>query len=151
MSKHALFVARRGGRCIIRIMISVFRQAAAVAAFSLLPAAGVFAEGDAARGEKVFSRCSTCHSIDAPRTRMGPHLMGVVGRPMAGVADYGHYSQSLKDAGASGRVWTEEELQKFIASPKKAIPGNAMRFFGLWSETDIVDLIAYLKTHPLPQ
>jgi len=26
-----------------------------------------------------------------------------------------------------------------------------MRFFGLWSETDIVDLIAYLKTHPLPQ
>jgi cytochrome c len=77
--------------------------------------------------------------------------MGVVGRPMAGVADYGHYSQALRDAGAAGRVWTEEELQKFIASPKKAIPGTSMRFFGLWSETDIADLIAYLKTHPMPQ
>ncbi|NSX93279.1 c-type cytochrome [Agrobacterium tumefaciens] len=127
-------------------MISVSRYIAAATVFSLL-AVSAFAEGDAAHGEKVFSRCSTCHSADTPRTRMGPHLMGVVGRPMA----YGHYSQALKDAGAAGRVWTEDELQKFIASPKKAIPGNAMRFFGLWSETDITDLIAYLKTHPLPQ
>ncbi|AQS64134.1 cytochrome c family protein [Rhizobium rhizogenes] len=150
MSKHALFVVRRGGRCIIRAMISVSRYITAATVFSLL-AASAFAEGDAAHGEKVFSRCSTCHSADTPRTRMGPHLMGVVGRPMASVADYGHYSQALKDARAAGRVWTEDELQKFIASPKKAIPGNAMRFFGLWSETDITDLIAYLKTHPLPQ
>ncbi|WP_281039134.1 MULTISPECIES: cytochrome c family protein [unclassified Rhizobium] len=120
-------------------------------AFSLFLAATAFAEGDAVHGEKVFSRCSTCHSIDAPRTRMGPHLMGVVGRPMAGVADYGHYSQALTDAGAAGRVWTEEELQKFIASPKRAMPGTSMRFFGLWSETDIADLIAYLKMHPMPQ
>ncbi|WP_172801553.1 c-type cytochrome [Agrobacterium tumefaciens] len=132
-------------------MIYMSRQAAAAAAFFLLFAARAFADGDAAHGEKVFSRCSTCHSIDAPRTRMGPHLMGVVGRPIASVNDYGHYSQALKDAGAAGRVWSEEELQKFLSSPKKAIPGNAMRFFGLWSDTDIADLIAYLKTHPLPQ
>ncbi|MBM7325171.1 cytochrome c family protein [Agrobacterium sp. S2] len=117
----------------------------------LLPASGAFSEGDAAHGEKVFSRCSTCHSIDAPRTRMGPHLMGVVGRPIASIADYSHYSQALKDAGAAGRVWSEEELQKFLSSPKKALPGNAMRFFGLWSESDIADLIAYLKTRPLRQ
>ncbi|MFK3777723.1 c-type cytochrome [Agrobacterium sp. NPDC089420] len=132
-------------------MISLFRRGAVVTASFLLLVTSALAEGDAAHGEKVFSRCSTCHSADTPRTRMGPHLMGVVGRPMASVADYGHYSQAMKDAGAAGRVWTEDELQKFIASPKKAIPGNAMRFFGLWSETDIADLIAYLKTHPLPQ
>lgn len=135
----------------MRTMISMSKQAAVATVLCLLTASNALAEGDAAHGEKVFSRCSTCHSVDAPRTRMGPHLMGVVGRPMASVADYGHYSQALKDAGASGRVWSEEELQKFIASPKKAIPGNAMRFFGLWSETDITDLIAYLKTHPMPQ
>ncbi|KJF69768.1 cytochrome C [Rhizobium nepotum 39/7] len=136
----------------MRIMTTAtFRILPALLAFFLCLAVTAFAEGDSAHGEKVFSRCSTCHSIDAPRTRMGPHLMGVVGRPMAGVADYGHYSQALRDAGAAGRVWTEEELQKFIASPKKAIPGTSMRFFGLWSETDITDLIAYLKTHPLPQ
>ncbi len=132
-------------------MISIPKRSAAILASLLLLPANTFAEGDAAHGAKVFSRCSTCHSIDAPRTRMGPHLMGVVGRPMASVADYGRYSQALKDAGTAGRVWTEEELRQFIASPKKAIPGNAMRFFGLWSETDIADLIAFLKTRPLPQ
>lgn len=133
------------------MMISAFRTLPATMAFFLCIAAPALAEGDAVHGEKVFSRCSTCHSIDAPRTRMGPHLMGVVGRPIASVADYGHYSQALKDAGAAGRVWTEEELQSFISSPKKAIPGTSMRFFGLWSETDIADMIAYLKTHPMPQ
>lgn len=136
----------------MRVMtISAFKTLPALLALFLCHASTAFAEGDAAHGEKVFNRCSTCHSVDTPRTRMGPHLMGVVDRPMAGVTDYGHYSQALKDAGAAGRVWTEGELQKFIASPKKAMPGNAMRFFGLWSETDIADLIAYLKTHPLPQ
>ena len=103
-------------------MISLPKSAAAVTAFFLLMSAAAFAQGDAAHGEKVFSRCSTCHSVDTPRTRMGPHLMGVVGRPMASVADYGHYSQALKDAGAVCRVWTEDELQKFITTPKKAIP-----------------------------
>lgn len=132
-------------------MISAFRTLQALTAFFLVIAAPAFAEGDAAHGERVFSRCSNCHSIDAPRTRMGPHLMGVVGRPMAGVADYGNYSQALRDAGAAGRVWTEAELQSFISSPKKTIPGTSMRFFGLWSETDIADLIAYLKMHPMPQ
>lgn len=133
------------------MMISAFRTLPASMAFFLCIAAPALAEGNAVHGGKVFSRCSNCHSIDAPRTRMGPHLMGVVGRPMASVADYGHYSQALKDAGVAGRVWTEEELQGFISSPKKAIPGTSMRFFGLWSETDIADLIAYLKTHPMPQ
>ncbi|UXS05215.1 c-type cytochrome [Agrobacterium tumefaciens] len=119
-------------------------------AFLLSAAVPAFSEGDVGKGERVFSRCSTCHSVDAPRTRMGPHLMGVVGRPMASVADYNNYSQAMKDAGNAGRVWSEEELAKFIASPKKAVPGTSMRFFGLWSETEIADLIAFLKAHPLP-
>lgn len=108
-------------------------------------------DGDAVHGEQVFSKCSPCHSIDAPRTRMGPHLMGVVGRPAGAVADYKNYSQAMKDANTAGVIWTEEELGKFLSSPKKAIPGTSMRFFGLWSESEIADLIAYLKTKPLPQ
>lgn len=128
---------------------AVFAPCAAIALI-LCFTTSASADGDVANGERVFSRCSACHTIDAPRTRMGPHLMGVVGRPMASVADYKSYSQALKDAGSEGRVWSEEELSKFIASPKKAVPGTSMRFFGLWSETDITDLIAFLKTHPLP-
>ncbi len=113
-------------------------------------AAPSWAEGDAARGERAFSKCSACHSIDHPRTRLGPHLMGVVGRPAGAVADY-KYSQAMKDAGGNGLVWTEEKLHAFLYSPKKTVPGTAMRFFGLWSDGEIDDLIAYLKTVQAPE
>ncbi|MBD8687431.1 cytochrome c family protein [Rhizobium sp. CFBP 13717] len=116
----------------------------------LLSVTIAYAEGDPARGERSFSKCSACHIIDNPRTRMGPHLMGVVGRPAGSVADY-NYSAAMKDAGAKGMVWTEDNLRAFLYSPKKLVPGTSMRFFGLWSEDEINDLIAYMKTVPAPQ
>lgn len=116
----------------------------------LLPVSQSWAEGDAERGERAFSKCSACHSIDHPRTRLGPHLMGVVGRPAGAVADY-KYSPAMTEAGGNGLVWTEEKLHAFLYSPKKTVPGTSMRFFGLWSDSEIDDLIAYLKTVQAPQ
>ncbi len=127
---------------IMRIWIS--------ATFLLLGVSSAFADGDVANGERAFSKCSACHSIENPRTRMGPHLMGVVGRPAGSVADY-KYSQAMTDAGAGGMAWTEDNLREFLSSPKKKVPGTSMRFFGLWSESEINDLIAYLKTVQAPQ
>jgi cytochrome c len=120
------------------------------ATFLVLGVSTAFADGDAANGERAFSKCSACHSIEKPRTRMGPHLMGVVGRRAGSVADY-KYSQAMTDAGAGGMVWTEDNLREFLSSPKKKVPGTSMRFFGLWSESEINDLIAYLKTVQAPQ
>ena len=120
------------------------------ATFLVLGVSTAFADGDVANGERAFSKCSACHSIENPRTRMGPHLMGVVGRSAGSVADY-KYSQAMTDAGAGGMVWTEDNLREFLSSPKKKVPGTSMRFFGLWSESEINDLIAYLKTVQAPQ
>lgn len=114
-----------------------------------ISASMAFADGDPVNGERAFSKCSACHSIENPRTRMGPHLMGVVGRPAGSVVDY-KYSQAMKDAGAGGMVWTDDNLRAFISSPKKTVPGTSMRFFGLWSESEINDIIAYLKTVQAP-
>lgn len=116
----------------------------------LFPLSAVHADGDAANGERAFSKCSACHSIENPRTRMGPHLMGVVGRQAGSVADY-KYSQAMKDAGSTGMIWTEDNLRAFLSSPKKKVPGTSMRFFGLWSESEINDLIAYMKTVEAPK
>ena len=116
----------------------------------LLPASATWAEGDAARGERSFSKCSACHNIESPRTRLGPHLMGVVGRSAGSVPDY-KYSQAMTDAGAQGMVWSDDKLREFLYSPKKTVPGTSMRFFGLWNESEIEDLIAYLKTVQAPQ
>lgn len=119
---------------------------AALAFLAICTAAPASAAGDAERGRQVFSKCVQCHIADSERNRLGPHLKGIVGRPMGSVESYRSYSAALKDAHASGRVWDEETLAAFIASPRKTIPGNSMRFFGLWSEEDITDLIAYLKS-----
>ena len=119
-------------------------------ALAVLFATGAYADGDPAAGKRAFGKCSSCHNVDNPRTRLGPHLMGVVGRPAGSVADYPNYSQAMKDAGTGGLVWNEEALREFFSSPKKKVPGTSMRFFGLWSESEIDNIIAYLKTKSAP-
>ena len=43
------------------------------------------AEGDAAKGEKVFRKCKACHVADAEKNKVGPHLVGIIGRKAASV------------------------------------------------------------------
>ncbi|MCK9553039.1 cytochrome c family protein [Aquamicrobium sp.] len=104
------------------------------------------APADIAAGEQIFRKCAPCHNITSSGNRMGPHLMGIVGRAIGSVPDFRSYSQAMKSAGQEGRVWTEDLLAEFLYSPRRTIPGNSMRFLGLWSDEDIRNLIAYLKS-----
>lgn len=106
------------------------------------------AGADLDRGAAVFKKCVSCHEVEKPRNKMGPHLNDLVGRT-AGTVDGFKYSQAMRDAGASGLVWDKANLHEFISSPKKKVPGTSMRFFGLWSDSDIVDLIAYIQSVPV--
>ena len=47
---------------------------------------------------------------------------------------------------AKGGSWGFEELNKFIANPKGAVPGTAMGFAGIQKDSERADLIAYLAT-----
>lgn len=132
----------------VAIVLKPFIKALTVGLVALCWPLVAHAGGDAGKGERAFKKCYSCHNVDHPRTRMGPHLMGVVGRKIGAVEDY-KYSAALQEANANGDIWTQEKLAAFIASPSKTLPGNAMRFFGLWSEAEIADIIAYLKTKPL--
>ena len=102
---------------------------------------------DLAHGKRVFQSCSSCHAVDSDTNRFGPTLKGVVGRPAGSVATF-RYSQAMKDAGENGLVWDEAALSEFLYSPKRKVPGTAMRFWGLWSQSEIDDVIAYLKSFP---
>lgn len=114
-----------------------------LAALPLMATAG----GDAARGEKVFNKCKACHMVgDGAQNRVGPVLNGVVGRPVASVGDFS-YSDTLKKMGASGAVWTAEELAKFLENPRDYAKGTKMAFPGLRKEEERADVIAYLATH----
>lgn len=102
--------------------------------------------GDPARGERIFQRCFSCHSVDPNEraTLQGPSLWRVVGRRAAAVPGFG-YSDALAARGAAGLVWTAATLDAFIADPQAAVPGVAMGFFGLDEPQDRADVIAYLR------
>jgi len=52
----------------------------------------------------------------------------------------------MKEAGAKGLAWNEENINKFIENPKTVVPGTKMVFPGLKNAQDRADVIAYLKT-----
>ncbi len=119
--------------------------AAAVAAFvGLSGAAHAGSDGDPAKGKKVYNRCKACHSVTQEKNKVGPHLVGIVGRKVGSVEGF-KYSKALKKAGEEGMVWTEENLAAWLKAPKKFLPGNRMAFAGLRKEDQIKDVIAYMK------
>jgi cytochrome c len=107
------------------------------------------AEGDAALGKEVFKKCMACHTASEPKNKVGPHLVGIVGR-VAGSAEGFAYSQAIKAKNTEGFVWTEENITAYMKAPKAFIPGIKMAFSGLKTDEDIANLIAYLKADPKP-
>lgn len=97
-------------------------------------------------GEKVFKKCKVCHAFEG-KNRVGPHLDGVVGRPVASVPDF-KYSDAMKEFGADGKVWSREELTIYLRKPKDLVKGTKMAFAGLKEPHEIADVIAYLEEHP---
>ena len=114
----------------------------------LLPVASVVAKyrvsaPDAARaaGLQVFEQhCAACHSRTGVSKGFAPNLVGVVGRK-AGTAPGFSYSPALKN---SGIVWTEDNLDKWLAGPQAMVPETKM-FFDVPDAQDRADIIAYLK------
>ena len=110
----------------------------------------LMAMGDLATGEKVFKKCSACHSIvKGGKNNIGPALYNVVGRKVGVVTDY-KYSKALTEY---GKEWTFEELNGYLIRPAKWIKGTKMAFAGLRKEKDRASVILYLNKNsdnPLP-
>lgn len=115
-------------------------------------AAGAQAAGDAAAGKEVFKECMACHTVEAGKNRVGPSLHGVVGRKTASVEGF-KYSKPMQEKGASGFVWTPENLKPYVEAPKEIVPGTTMAYAGLKNAPKFKadpdkaadDLIAYLS------
>lgn len=122
-----------------------FIKAAALGA-ALVWSASAFAEGNAEHGKAVFNQCKICHAVGpGAKAGVGPEQNNLVGS-VAGSRPGYNYSPAMKEAGAKGLVWNEENLNKFIENPKAVVPGTKMVFPGLKNAQDRADVIAYLKT-----
>lgn len=109
---------------------------------SLLFDPSATAAGDATRGAEVFQACTACHSVKPGDHMTGPSLASMWNRKAGTVTDFPRYSDALK---ASGVVWNETSLDKWLINPERFIPGNSMTFSGLQKAGDRLDVIAYLR------
>ena len=114
----------------------------------------MIASADPAKGEKVAAKCKACHDLtNAAKNKVGPALWGVVGRDHAAVDGFA-YSDVMK--GMSGKPWSFEDLDHFLAKPKEYAPGTKMSFPGLPKADDRAALLRWLNEQsdqpaPLPQ
>ncbi|MZR30140.1 c-type cytochrome [Sneathiella litorea] len=108
-----------------------------------LAATTAHADGDVKKGEKVFKKCTACHTIEqGGKNKIGPNLFGVVGKKSGSVEGY-NYSKAME---AADLTWDDETLNAYLKKPKKVVKGTKMSFAGLKKESDRENLIAYLKT-----
>jgi cytochrome c len=122
--------------------IRVFALAALLAA----PAAYAGdAKGDAANGKELFmaNGCPACHGVTKEdSSKVGPNLVGVVGRKAGTTQSLLGPSENLKKYGVT---WSAETLDEFLANPNAKVPGTAMAGI-LTDPQQRADVIAYLST-----
>ena len=102
-----------------------------------------YSAADIAAGERTFERkCFKCHGIDG-KNYQGPHLDGVLGRPVGSVPGFS-YSEAMQ---AVDGTWTLPRLQAYLTDPRDYIEGVAMSFGGFGEDTAERDrLIAFLAS-----
>ena len=110
----------------------------------------LLALGNVEHGQKVFKKCSACHSVKKNgKNKIGPALYNVLGRNMAALDDY-KYSKALI---AFDKSWTFDEMNSFLIKPAKYIKGTKMAFAGLKKEEDRASVILYMNVNsdnPIP-
>ena len=112
---------------------------AILAAAAMLPAAAATPSPVTMLGARVYqARCASCHSLDS--NRIGPAHRGVYGRRAGSAPGYG-YSPALK---ASGIIWNDQTLDKWLQGPQKLVKGTRM-YFVLPDPAERTAVIAYLK------
>ena len=124
---------------------TIGRSAGSALAVFLLATGTAQADGDVIKGEQVFKKCMACHAINDKANKVGPHLVGIVGRPVASVEGY-KYSEGMTAYAATGALWDEAALLTYLENPKAVVAKTKMAFPGLKMEDERVDIVAFLKT-----
>ncbi len=125
----------------------------AILTFAAPAMAASHGAGDVTKGQKVFKKCMSCHEIgEGAKSKVGPPLTGIIGRKAAAIEGY-KYGKSIVAAGEAGLVWSEEELDEYLLSPKKYLraklgdkKAKSKMPFRLKKEQDRADVIAYLSS-----
>lgn len=96
---------------------------------------------DPAELDRVWTKCSACHSHDASKHEgIGPNLGGLAGRRAGHLTGF-QYSPAFH---AVNFVWSDATLNAFIENPQAVVPGTVMAFSGLRNARDRALLVCLL-------
>jgi cytochrome c len=116
------------------------------------PIEALLQTADPAKGAEVFKKCAACHTDNQGGANgIGPNLWGVVGDHIGEGRGGFAFSDALK---SHSGTWTWQNLNDWLASPRRFANGTKMSFAGLSSAEDRANLMVYLNTQgsniPLP-
>ncbi len=106
----------------------------------------LLAAADPAQGAEQAKKCGACHDLSAGNTnKTGPGLYDVVERVIGSHPGFA-YSAVMAGHQANGDIWTYDNLNHFLTSPKTFAPGTKMTFAGVKNDQERANIIAFLST-----
>lgn len=107
---------------------------------------------DVSAGERVFAKCSACHTIEAGGANgVGPNLHGIMGAGVGAVSGY-EYSGAMASFGGQ---WGWDEMNDWLNNPRGYMDGTKMGFAGLSSIEDRAAVALYMNENgsnlPVPE
>lgn len=109
----------------------------------LEPIVPLLAAASVEKGMAVARKCTACHTFEkGGANKVGPNLANTVGATKAHIEGF-KYSSALAEKEG---VWGYEELNAFLANPRKYVPGTRMAFAGLKRASERADIIKYLMS-----
>jgi cytochrome c len=106
---------------------------------------GTASSQDAEAGARIFAQCRTCHQVgETAKNAIRPNLNGLFGRKAGSVEGYS-YSAAYK--ALENKVWEVDNFTVYIKDPRGVTPGTKMVYAGLKDETQIANLVAFLKQY----
>lgn len=106
----------------------------------------LLASSDPVQGADQAKKCAACHDFsEANANKTGPGLYDVVERVIGSHEGFA-YSPVLQEHAAAGDLWTYENLNAFLLSPKGFAPGTKMTFAGVKNDEERANIIAYMAT-----
>jgi cytochrome c len=90
----------------------------------------------------AFNQCKVCHAVEKGKHGIGPSLAGIYGTKAGDIAGF-EFSSAME---ASGLVWNEGNLDRYLTDPRAVVPGTKMSFGGMKDAATRKEVIDYLKT-----
>ena len=108
---------------------------------------------EASKGEKIFAKCTACHTINSGGADgIGPNLHGVMGTKIGGQSAGFAYSSALSSVEGN---WDWDTMSAWLKNPRAFANGNKMSFAGLSSIEDRAALLLYINEQgsslPVPE